>query len=141
MAVSVFHIELFLYSYYISLFNELINYNGSIWKSSTVVIDLSLFLKILKIFNDIRYCDPSCFVFLSQNCCSYLGSLWFHVNFWTVCSIPVKYVIGTLIGTGEHYAKWNKPGGEGQMPYDLTFNWNVINKTNKQAKYKPIHWN
>ena len=31
-------------------------------------------------------------------------------------------------GTGEHYAKWNKPGGEGQIPYDLTFNWNIINK-------------
>ena len=27
--------------------------------------------------------------------------------------------------TGEHYAKWNKPGGEGQIPYDLTFNWNI----------------
>ena len=25
-------------------------------------------------------------------------------------------------GTGEHYAKWNKPGGKGQIPYDLTFN-------------------
>ena len=35
--------------------------------------------------------------------------------------------------TGEHYAKWNKPGGEGQIPYDLTFNWNIINKRkNKQ---------
>ena len=31
-------------------------------------------------------------------------------------------------GTGEHYAQWNKPGGEGQIPYDLTFNWNLINK-------------
>ena len=30
-------------------------------------------------------------------------------------------------GTGDHYAKWNKPGGEGQIPYDLTFNWNIIN--------------
>ena len=29
-------------------------------------------------------------------------------------------------GTGEHYAKCNKPGGEGQIPYDLTFNWNII---------------
>ena len=35
-------------------------------------------------------------------------------------------------GTGEHYAKWNKPGGEGQIPYDLTFNWNIINKRKKQ---------
>ena len=36
--------------------------------------------------------------------------------------------------TGEHYAKWNKPGGEGQIPHDLTFNWNIINKRKKQKK-------
>ena len=34
-------------------------------------------------------------------------------------------------GSGEHYAKWNKPGSEGQIPYDLTFNWNIINKRKK----------
>ena len=34
-------------------------------------------------------------------------------------------------GTGEHYAKRNKPGGEGQIPYDLTFNYNIINKRKK----------
>ena len=45
----------------------------------------------------------------------------------------------SMDGTGQHYAKGNKPGGEGQMPYDRTFNWNIINKTNKQAKYKQIH--
>ena len=37
---------------------------------------------------DIRYCDPSCFVLLSQNCCSYSGSFmvpykflkcWFYI--------------------------------------------------------------
>ena len=38
-------------------------------------------------------------------------------------------------GTEEHYAKWNKPDGEGQIPYDLTFNWNIINKRKKQTKY------
>ena len=27
----------------------------------------------------------------------------------------------SMDGTGEHYAKWNKPGGERQMPYDLTY--------------------
>ena len=26
-----------------------------------------------------------------------------------------------------------KPGSEGQISYDLTFNWNVINKRKKQA--------
>ena len=25
----------------------------------------------------------------------------------------------SMDGTGEHYAKWNKPGGERQIPYDL----------------------
>ena len=38
--------------------------------------------------------------------------------------------------TGEHYAKWNKPGSETQIPYDLTYNWKLINKTNKWAKYR-----
>ena len=37
-------------------------------------------------------------------------------------------------GTGEYYTKWNKPGGERQIPHDLTYKWNLINKTNKQAK-------
>ena len=39
-------------------------------------------------------------------------------------------------GTGEHYAKWNKPGGEGQIPYDLTFNWNIINNNNNKKANK-----
>ena len=39
----------------------------------------------------------------------------------------------SMDGTGKHYAKWNKPGGEGQIPYDLTFNWNIINN-NKKSK-------
>ena len=47
----------------------------------------------------------------------------------------------SMDGTGEHYAKWSKSGGKRQIPYDLTFNRNLINKTNKQAKYKQRHWN
>ena len=35
-------------------------------------------------------------------------------------------------GTGGHYAKLYKPGGERQIPYDLTYMWNLINKTSKQ---------
>ena len=34
-------------------------------------------------------------------------------------------------GTGEYYAKLGKPGGERQIPYDLTYKWNIFNKTNK----------
>ena len=40
----------------------------------------------------------------------------------------------SIDGTGEHYAKWNKPGGEGQIQYDLTFNWNIINRRKKAYK-------
>ena len=30
----------------------------------------------------------------------------------------------SMDGTGEHCAKWNKPGGEGQIPYDhLVVSW------------------
>ena len=38
----------------------------------------------------------------------------------------------SMDGSGEHYAKWNKPGGERQIPNYLTFKWNVINKRNEQ---------
>ena len=34
-------------------------------------------------------------------------------------------------GTGEYYAKYNNPGCEKQIPYDLTYKWKLINKTNK----------
>ena len=33
----------------------------------------------------------------------------------------------------------NEPGSERQIPYDLTFKWNLINKMNKQAKYNQRH--
>ena len=35
----------------------------------------------------------------------------------------------------------DKPGSKGQIPYDITSRWNLINKTNKQAKYNQRHWN
>ena len=47
----------------------------------------------------------------------------------------------SMDGSGEYYAKWNKPGGKRQIPYDLTYKWNLINQTNKQAKYNQRHWN
>ena len=47
----------------------------------------------------------------------------------------------SMDGTGEHYAKWNKPDGEGQIPYGLSFNWNLINKRKKQTKYNYGHYN
>ena len=49
-------------------------------------------------------------------------------------------ICDSMDGTGEHYAKWNKPGSEGQIPYDLTFNWNIVNRRKKQTKYNQRHW-
>ena len=40
----------------------------------------------------------------------------------------------SMDGTGEYYAKWNKPGIEWQITYDLTYEWNLIDRTNKGAK-------
>ena len=37
----------------------------------------------------------------------------------------------SMDGTGEHYAKWNKPGSEGQIPYDLTFLIFLFHNNNK----------
>ena len=39
---------------------------------------------------------------------------------------------------GEHYAKWNKPVRERQIPYDFTPMWNLMNKLNKQNRR--THW-
>ena len=38
----------------------------------------------------------------------------------------------SMDGTGAHNAKWNKPDGEGQIPYYLTFNWNITEEKRKQ---------
>ena len=35
--------------------------------------------------------------------------------------------------------KCPKPDSEGQIPYDLTFNWNIINRRKKETKYNQRH--
>ena len=53
-----------------------------------------------------------------------------------------SYPCDSMDGIGEHYAMWNKPGVERQiLPYDITFNRNLIKKTIKEAKYNQKHWN
>ena len=47
----------------------------------------------------------------------------------------------SMDGTEKHYAKRNKPGGERQIPYDRTYKWNIINKTNKHVKCNQRHGN
>ena len=40
----------------------------------------------------------------------------------------------SMSGNGNYYAKWNKPVGERQIPYDLTYKWNLMNKINLTNK-------
>ena len=37
-------------------------------------------------------------------------------------------------GFGGHYATWNKSDRERQIPHDLTYIWNLKNKTSKNNK-------
>ena len=39
----------------------------------------------------------------------------------------------SMDGNGEHYVKLSKPGSKRQIPYNVTYNQNLINKTNKKA--------
>ena len=41
----------------------------------------------------------------------------------------------SMDGTGEHYAKWNKPGSEKQISYVITYKWN---QSAKQTSKKNI---
>ena len=36
----------------------------------------------------------------------------------------------SMDGSGERYAKWNKPVRERQIPFDLTHMWNLMNTLN-----------
>ena len=66
-----------------------------------------------------------------------------HLHNGILCSIKKE---GTptfhdsMDGNGEHYVKWYKPGGERQIPYDLTYNRNLINqtKTNEQNRTRGV---
>ena len=42
-------------------------------------------------------------------------------------------------GPGEHYAKWNKPVRERQIPYGFIHMWNIMNKLKKQGKWGQTH--
>ena len=67
----------------------------------------------------------------------WIKKLWYSytMELYTAAEKEGAYTLcNSMDGTGEHYAKWNKQGGEGQIPYDLTFNWNIINKRKKTNK-------
>ena len=42
--------------------------------------------------------DYPCFILPSQDCFGYLGLLWFHMHFRTICSSSLKNAVEILIG-------------------------------------------
>ena len=63
----------------------------------------------------------------------WIKKLWsiYTMEYYSAEGTPTLH--NSMDGTGEYYAKWNKPGGERQIPYDLTYKRNLMHK-NKQAK-------
>ena len=47
----------------------------------------------------------------------------------------------SMDGSREYYVNGNEPGVIRQKPYYVTYKWNLINKTNKHAKYNWRHGN
>ena len=54
---------------------------------------------------------------------------------------PPPLPLFELVHVSFIHPKWNKWGGKREIPYDLFYKWNLINKTNKQEKYNQRHWN
>ena len=57
-----------------------------------------------------------------------------HLKNRILCSTKKEEGISTLCdsmdGIGDYYAKGNEPVGKRQIPYDLTYKWNLMNKVN-----------
>ena len=49
------------------------------------------------ILSEVLESYASCLVFVPQDCFGNSGLLWFHINFWIVCSSCVKNVMANLI--------------------------------------------
>ncbi len=42
-------------------------------------------------------------------------------------------------GTRESHTEWNEPERQRQIPYDITYNWNLISSTNEHLLRKENH--
>ena len=56
-----------------------------------------------------------------------------HNGMLLSCKKEEKFTLcKSMYGSGEYYAKWNKPVRERKIPYDFIYMWNLIkNRTSK----------
>ena len=59
--------------------------------------------------------------------------IYFFILFSVIIYLFFSFVI--------YFIVVHKPGGRRQIPYNLTFKWNLVNKTNKWAKQNQGHGN
>ena len=58
---------------------------------------------------------------------------YFHTRILFGCKKEENFTFhNSMDGPREHYAKWNKPVRERQIPYDFTHMWNLMNKLIKE---------
>ena len=62
----------------------------------------------------------------------WIKQLWdiYTVEYYSAMKKENFNLCNSMDGPGEHYAKWNKPVREKQIPYDFTYMWNLVNKPN-----------
>ena len=66
-----------------------------------------------------------------------LETAWVPIRRWVDTKAVVHLhngILHSLDETGHYGSKWNKPVNERKIPYDLTYNWNLMNKINEWAK-------
>ena len=48
-------------------------------------------------------------------------------------------ICSNMDGTRESHTEWNEPERQRQIPYDITYNWNLISSTNEHLLRKENH--
>ena len=94
-----------------------------IWNNISIPMFIAVLFTVAKIWKHPKC--PSVDDWIKQLCDTYTTEFYLAItkkeNF-TLCN--------SVDWPGEHYAKWNKPVRERQIPYDFTHIWNLMNKLN-----------
>ena len=69
----------------------------------------------------------------------WIRKLWYILHRGILCSGKREGIFASsdnMDGAGEYFAKRNKPGSERQIPYNLTYKRNLMNKTGEQNRIR-----
>ena len=92
-----------------------------IWKNISTPMFIVALFTITKIWK-----QPKC-----PSVDEWIKQLWdiYTMEYYSAIKKEESFTLcNSMDGPGEHYAKWNKPVREKQIPYDFTHMWNLMNK-------------